>query len=113
VTSFAEEGQTAEAWIEARIGAARQGNVTRFTTYAVESATSDLPPHFYREDEDTRSVKRDLGLRRAINQPLPGTTPPAPKRDTANAVRHLSQVVRESREPVLQSAARSLKEYLK
>ena len=57
-------------WIDDRVRAVRQGQVIRYTTYQVESFTSALAPKFYREDEDLRIVKRDLGLRRAGAQPV-------------------------------------------
>jgi ParB-like nuclease domain len=114
LTEWFCEGETVETWVEKRIAAAQQGSTFRFTTYFVESATDDLEARFYREGEDVRSVKRDLGLRRAANVPLPAfPKPTAPKRDTTAALRHLVQVARESPEPVLQSAARSLREYLR
>lgn len=107
-------GERIDKWIEERILAARTGNALRFTTSYVETATGDLAPRFYREDEDMRTVKRDLGLRRSGSVPLPGMEASSvPKRDTTVAVRHLSRVVQDSREPVLQAAARSLQEYLK
>jgi hypothetical protein len=119
------DGTEAAAWFEQRIAAARQSSGFRYTTYFVESATADLEPGFYREDEDLRSIKRNLGLRRAINQqildeperptasstPKPRTTPKA-KHDVPTTVKHLTRVTKQSREPVLQSAARSLREYL-
>jgi ParB-like chromosome segregation protein Spo0J len=114
--SFCEDSEAPEAWIDRMIAEARYGSVQRVPTAIVESATGDLDPRYYREDEDLRLVKRDLGLRRAANLTLPDMPDPAkprPKRDTAAARRHLSRVARESREPVLQSAARSLAEYLK
>jgi ParB/Sulfiredoxin domain len=122
--SFCDGVQIA-AWFEQRIAAARQGSGFRYTTYFVESATDDLDPGFYREDEDLRSVKRDLGLRRGNNQQLfeepkqptapsaaKPTRPPKAKHDVSTTVKHLTRVTNQSREPVLQSAARSLKEYL-
>ncbi len=63
-------GEPIEPWIDDRSQAVRQGQVIRYTTYQVESFTSALEPKFYREDEDLRIVKRDLGLRRAGAQPL-------------------------------------------
>jgi hypothetical protein len=111
---FCNEDETPEMWIEDRILEARQGNALRLPTAMVESATGELEPDHYREDEDLRSVKRDLGLRRAANMPLPEQSPAKarPIRDTTAARKHLSVVARESREPVLQTAARSLREYL-
>ncbi|SIN35519.1 ParB/RepB/Spo0J family partition protein [Micromonospora cremea] len=117
------DGESIDAWVQGRISAARQGNTLRFTTNFVEAATGGLEPRFYRQDEDLRSVKRDLGLRRA-GDPQLFDVPVTPavkskternsrvKRDVKTAVRHLSNVTRESREPVLQTAARSLRKYL-
>ncbi len=113
---FRHGDETADAWIENRIAEARQGNPLRLSTAVVETATGELDPFYYREDEDLRSAKRDLGLRRTVNlSPLPTSAPTSinPARDNTSARRHLSQVVRESREPVLELAARSLREYLK
>lgn len=126
--NFCEDGETADSWIDRTILGARHGRVQRVQTAVVESATGDLDPSYYREDEDLRLVKKDLGLRRAIHltpqeRPEPevaepvavdsaGPTKASRWRNTAAARRHLSQVVRESREPVLQSAARSLTAYL-
>jgi hypothetical protein len=116
--SFCEDGEAPEAWVDRTITEARHGNIQRVPTAVVESATGDLDPRYYREDEDLRLVKRDLGLRRAINLPLlempePPEPKPTPKRYTVAARRHLSRVARESREPVLRRAARSLAGYLK
>jgi hypothetical protein len=128
--SFCEDGETPDLWIDRTILASRYGSVQRVPTAEVESTTGDLDPPYYREDADLRLVKKDLGLRRAMNLTLPEmpepevpgqaeteTEPAAPtkaprRRSTVAARRHLSQVVRESREPVLQAAARSLSEYL-
>jgi hypothetical protein len=126
---FCEDGETPDEWIDRTILAARHGSVQRVPTAVVESTTADLDPLYYREDEDLRLVKKDLGLRRATNLTLPEMPEPevpepvAPRtaapanaphrRGTVAARRHLSQVIRNSREPVLQAAARSLTEYLK
>jgi hypothetical protein len=108
------EGEPVEPWIQGRILAARQGQTLRFTTYFVESATDALESKFYREDEDLRTVKRDLGLRRAAAQQLFEEPPPkaTSKRDVSATVRHLSLVTRNSPDPVLQAAARNLRKYL-
>ncbi|MBQ0991282.1 ParB N-terminal domain-containing protein [Micromonospora sp. H61] len=131
--SFCENGETPDEWIDRMIVAARHGSVQRVPTAVVESATGDLNPEHYREVEDLRLVKKDLGLRRAMNLTLPempepkapepeiaepaqyGPAAPAkaqPRRSTVAARRHLSRVARESPELVLQAAARSLAEYL-
>jgi hypothetical protein len=127
--NFCEDGEPPDEWIDRTILAARHGSVQRVPTAVVEATTRDLDPSCYREDEDLRLVKRDLGLRRAANLTLPEMPEPnvpeagatelataaktAHRRSTAAARRHLSVVIRESREPVLQAAARSLTEYLK
>ena len=140
--SFTEEKETAESWIERRVLEARRGKVVRFPIKLVEDETDGLPAEYYREDERLRTVKRDLGLRRAV-QPAPEThdandqvpakhygkseEPRAAKRDPSlqhavqpalkthdanDAIRFLSRVVRSSPDPVLQTAARSLQAYL-
>lgn len=127
--SFCEDGETPDEWIDRTIVAARGGRVQRVPTAVVEATTGDLDSHYYREDEDRRLVKKDLGLRRAMNMKLPEMPEPeigeptavesaaavkAPRgRSATTARRHLSVVIRQSREPVLQAAARSLAEYLK
>ena len=128
VQSFCESGETPDEWIDRTILAAGHGTVQRVPTAVVESTTGDLNPEYYREGEDLRLVKKDLGLRRAMNLTLPEMPEPdlskpalyesaAPakaqrRRSTVEARRHLSRVARESPEPVLQAAARSLAEYL-
>lgn len=100
------DGESAEAWIEACVEGARKGESLRFQIKFVEATTDALPPEYYREGEQVRLVKRDLGLRRA--------SPPKPKvnADFTAAIRNLSRVSRRSSDPVLRSAARSLQEYL-
>jgi ParB-like chromosome segregation protein Spo0J len=109
--NFAEEGETAEAWLDQRISAARQGHVARYITAFVESATDRLAPDCYREDEEVRTLKRDFGLRRAAVH-AESKKKPAPRRDASVALSHLRQVSRRSPDPVLKSAARSLQAYL-
>jgi hypothetical protein len=127
--NFCKDGETPDEWIDHTIVAARNGSVQRVPTAVVESTTGDLDSQYYREDEDLRLVKKDLGLRRAMNLTLPEMPEPevpepsqaeaaapagAPRRrSTVAAQRHLAQVIRQSPEPVLQAAARSLTEYLK
>lgn len=149
------EGEPVEQWIEERVLAARQGPFVRYTTTLVETFTGSLPPTYYREDEDLRNVKRDLGLRRAagqlpaesrtstegetsteppaverlkpisahdlitaetVQEPHPVGRPTSPtsrqKRTNVTAIRHVNRVSRESKDPVLQTAARALRMYL-
>jgi hypothetical protein len=108
------EGLSAEQWIEQKVLAARQGHAVRYLTNYVESITDGLDARYYREDEDLRSVKRDLGLRRASAQSEPSQPEliPMPKLDVSVAVRRLGRVSRQATNPVLKSAADSLKAYL-
>lgn len=100
------DGEPAEAWIDSSMAAARQGDTPRFPIKFVEATTDALAPEYYREGEEVRLVKRDLGLRRA-SQPKPAVVA-----DLSGAFRHLSRVSRRSPDPVLRTAARSLQEYL-
>jgi ParB-like chromosome segregation protein Spo0J len=109
--NFAEEGETAEAWLDERISAARQGHAARYITTFVESATDGLGADCYREDEEVRTLKRDLGQRRA-GALAEAKKKPAPRRDVSAAISHLKQVSKRSPDPVLKSAARSLQAYL-
>jgi ParB-like nuclease family protein len=64
------DGEGAESWIERCIADARRGKTARFPIKFVEATTNGLPAEYYREGEELRTVKRDLGLRRAA-QPKP------------------------------------------
>ena len=66
VESFSE-GEDPESWIARTARAARQGGTFRFPIKYVEAATDSLPPECYRVDQDVRSVKRDLGLRKGAS----------------------------------------------
>jgi hypothetical protein len=59
------DGDTAESWIRRCILDARRGKPVRFPIKFVEATTDALPAEYYREGEELRTVKRDLGLRRA------------------------------------------------
>lgn len=63
-------GEEAESWIERCVLDARRGKTLRFSTKLVEAATDALPAEYYRETEELRAVKRDLGLRRATQSKL-------------------------------------------
>lgn len=120
-TSFSE-GKPIEHWIDEQISEAKRGSSFRYPTNFVETATSHLDAKFYRKDEEERSVKRDLGLRRTTAQHLfdlpeatgvvssAGNSVPTPA--AKEAVSRLLEVTHTSSEPVLQSAARSLRKYL-
>jgi hypothetical protein len=106
------EGREPDEWIDAKVTAARQGQATRFTTEFVETTTGRLDSNLYREDQDLRSVKRDLGLLKGqANDREPATI--SRRKDVSVAVRHLSRVIDESPDPVLRTAAQSLARYFK
>lgn len=107
-------GASAEEWIEQRVVAARQGRSARLTTGYVESITGHLESRYYREEEDLRTVKRDLGLRRTSGQSeiVVVPEPAVARRDTRAAVRRLNRVSREATNPVLKTAAGSFRAYL-
>lgn len=102
------DGEHAEDWIDRITAAVRMGEYIRFPIKFVEATTDALTPEFYREGEDVRLAKRDLGQRRGGSDPKP-----KPKIDYTDAHRNLSRVSKRSRDPVLRMAARSLQEYLK
>jgi hypothetical protein len=101
------DGERAEDWIINRVAQARRGDIRPYPIKDIEVATNDLEPYCYREDEQVRSQKRDLGLRRS--QPFKAKD----VQDTKAAVEHLKRVSRNSREPVLKGAAKALSGYLK
>jgi hypothetical protein len=104
-TSFSE-GVRAEAWIKQRVARARRGDVVPFPIKYIETVTSNLPAHMYREIAEVRDQKRDLGLRRA---PVIKANAAAA---TKKAIDKLNKVSKQSREPVLRLAARSMAGYL-
>ena len=59
------DGEEAESWIERCVLDARRGKAVRFPIKFVEATTGALPAEYYRKGEEVRTVKRDLGLRRA------------------------------------------------
>lgn len=101
------DGVSAEDWIEDTVLAARRGEFLRFPIKFVEAVTNSLDPECYREDEEIRTAKRDLGLRRS-SKPKPH----APV-DLTEALRNLRRVRRNSKDPVLKITAESLQAYLK
>jgi hypothetical protein len=103
--SFAD-GDTPEEWIDRRIGRARRGDVSPYPLKYVESMTNALPAKYYREAKEVRTLKRDLGLRRASR--MKRSRP----RDATEAIRHLNSISRRSQDPVVKTAARSLRAYL-
>jgi ParB-like chromosome segregation protein Spo0J len=106
------DGVAAETWICQKVLAARQGQVVRYTTSYVESITGSLEDEYYLADEEVRSVKRDLGLRRSGGQSEAAAVAPVARPDVTAAIRHLNRVTRDSTNPALKVAAKSLKAYL-
>jgi len=101
------DGAEPYAWVEQSISLARQGQFVRFPVKYVETITASLPPEFYRVAPEVRNIKRDLGLRRGV---APSSTKLA--RERQRALTNLARVSVQSPDPVLQSAANSLQEYL-
>lgn len=106
IESDLSDGERAETWIKSRVARARRGDIAPFPIKFIEAATGGLPPDCYREVEQVRTRKRDLGLRRAT--PIPSGA----LSDTTTAVEHLIRVGNRSPDPVLRVAARSLAGYL-
>lgn len=102
------KGQDIHSWLTDTATAARLGGAfQRYPLKYIELVTAALPAKYYRNGEDVRAIKRDLGLRRAAAQAANATKP-----DFGEALRHLSKVAKISREPVLRSAAEAMQAYL-
>lgn len=104
--SFSDQEDT-NKWIDERIARARRGDIAPYSLKYVEAVTGNLPPNLYRELEEVRNMKRDLGLRRAA---LLKNTPPV--HDVRPAIANLTKVSERSTDRVLQVAASSLSSYL-
>ncbi|HZU72484.1 MAG TPA: ParB N-terminal domain-containing protein [Acidimicrobiales bacterium] len=100
--------QSAEHWIAERIARARRGDVAPYSLKFVEAVTNALPSEYYREAQEVRDLKRELGLRRAaaVRKPEPTSF------DARKAIRNLTRVSEKSPDRVLRVAARSLAAYL-
>lgn len=104
-TAFSD-GQKAESWIENRVARARHGDVAPIPIKLVEEATGNLPPEYYKEDQQRRAMKRDIGKRRATvraSQLLD---------DATEALKNLDLVEATSDQLVLRSAASAMKRYI-
>jgi hypothetical protein len=66
-------GEQAESWIEQCVTDARRGKTAHFPIKFVEAITDALPPEYYREGEELRSVKRNLGHRRGQSEATPSS----------------------------------------
>lgn len=98
------KGEDPEVWISTVADAARLGGSERYPLKFIEMVTAALPAECFHSGEDVRAIKRDLGLRRAAGQ--------ATQKKFQEARTHLSRVSRESKEPVLVTAAKSFEAYL-
>ena len=103
---LADDGESAEAWTERMLADARQGRGRHFLTTDVETLTGNLDAKYYREMQERRQAKQNLGTRRGTGQQA------AVRRRNAAAERHLTTVTQHSSDPVLQLAAASLRNYL-
>lgn len=101
------KGEDADEWITKMAAAARLGGTQRYPLKYVELVTAALPAECYRHGEDVRAIKRDLGLRRTAAQAANGKKP-----DFSDAFKRLARVSKQSRDPVLRSAATALQAYL-
>lgn len=97
------EEESAEEWVEEVLRQAALGQCRRLPSETVEMVTGGLPPDCYREDEEVRSQKRELGLRRAKQM-----TPDDGSESNQTAVRHLRSVAKRTEDPVLRVAAKAL-----
>ena len=103
-TSFSD-GEKAEAWIAKQMET-QPHEAVRFPIKYVEAATDSLLSDHYRQNQDVRDLKRGLGLRRAASK-----VPPTRKHSGA-ASKNLARVISETSDPVIRSAARSLKDFV-
>ncbi len=107
ISRFCNDGEV-EEWIDDRITRARGGDIAPYQLKYIESTTSDLPPHMYREDEEVRSLKRQLGLRRGA-----AVVERIVQLDASSAIDNLLHVIEKTRDPVLRLAANGLVAYLR
>lgn len=98
------KGENPDDWISASADSARLGGTDRYPLNFIEMVTSALPADCFHAGEDVRTIKRNLGLRRAAGK--------ATQQKFIEARNHLSRVSNESRQPVLVAAARAFQEYL-
>ena len=105
--SFFTGGQIAEAWVEDRIARARRGDVAPYALKEVEEVTGSLDATCYREDEEVRNRKRELGQRRAA-----ACARPTAPLDTAIAIAHVTNVIQTTPDLVVRRAAQALAGYL-
>jgi len=100
--TYLTDGERPERWADSRIREGLQGHITIYPAKFIEEITNSLPPQYYREGEQVRSMKKRLGLRRSVR---------LKPRNSSDALANLHRVSR-SRDEVLRVAAKSLRLYL-
>ena len=100
-------GTRAEIWIHEQLLLAAEDQASTFPLKFIEAATDALPPDCYRQGENARALKRNLGLRRAAAVGKKRLPP------VGEATTHLTRVLRGTHDPVLRTAAMSLRNFLK
>lgn len=101
------DGDGLDEWIDGRIARARRGDVAPYSLKYIEAATGSVPADLYREAEDVRTMKRDLGLRRAA-----AVAKSVPTDEARRVMDNLVRVSEQAHDRVLRVAARSLTAYL-
>lgn len=102
---LAGPGQPVEEWATRMVASGQGRRAAMFSVSEVEAMTGRLPDGCYREDSRLRDVKKSLGTRRSLRGTTGNWTP-------ARAVQRAAKVARTADDPVLRSAAGSLREYL-
>jgi hypothetical protein len=98
------KGSPAEEWINDLKQSS--ASVSPYSIKFVEFATAHLPSDCYREDDQVRAKKRDLGLRRSATHSRRADA------DASLAMKNLDRVARTSKDKVLRLAAQSMQSYL-
>jgi hypothetical protein len=107
IESNLSESLSAEVWAEVSLVKALGGHVQPLSLLTVEAITGNLSPECYLADEEVRSRKRALGLRRAGQSPASDAS-----EDVDVAIKHLKAVAKKTEDPVLRVAAQSLQAFL-
>ena len=97
-----------DAWVNEQLTAAAAGRPRRLPLKDIEAITGSLPADCYREGEEVRTKKRELGLRRGKG----AAESSANKELVAAGLRNLKAVAEGTVDPVLRSAAESLQKAL-
>lgn len=107
------EGEPVEEWIDERIGQARAGRIAPYALKFVEDATNTLEDEHYQQAPEVRHKKKELGKLRTLRMGTPDTAAAdTSASETAAALENLTRVEEQSKERVLQVAARGMADYL-